>query len=149
MTRLYSFRPAISLRRRKFHGIRGWAGKPTHPPLTDFPIAAYILAAAFDIISYFAYSKGDKVTALAHDSFAAATYTIMGGAVFSLGAAITGFWDWWKGVDREKTGILGRAKHTQVWRTINFHATLMVTVTVLVVVDIILRLTQYGTGYTQ
>jgi uncharacterized membrane protein len=150
MARLYSFRPAISLRRRTFHGIRGWAGKPTHPPLTDFPIAAYVLAAAFDVISYFA-ARGSEygVSSLAHDSFAAATYVTMGGAVVSLGAALTGFWDWWKGIDRDRsTGWLGRAQHTQVWRTINTHATIMVTATVIVIIEIIVRLAQYGTGYT-
>ena len=150
MTRLYSFRPAISLRRRKFHGIRGWAGKPTHPPLTDFPIAAYVLAAAFDVISYFA-ARGSEygVSSLAHDSFAAATYVTMGGAVVSLGAALTGFWDWWQGIDRDRsTGWLGRAQHTQVWRTINTHATIMVTATVIVIVEIVVRLAQYGSGFT-
>ena len=150
MARLYSFRPAISLRRRTFHGIRGWAGKPTHPPLTDFPIAAYVLAAAFDVISYFA-ARGSEygVSSLAHDSFAAATYVTMGGAVVSLAAALTGFWDWWKGIDRDRsTGWLGRAQHTQVWRTINTHATIMVTATAIVIIEIIVRLAQYGTGYT-
>ena len=150
MPRLYSIRPAITFRGRKFRGVRGWAGKPTHPPLTDFPIVAYAFAAAFDVISYFAYQTGEReVSSLAHDSFVAATYVMMSGAVVSLGAAITGFWDWWKGIDRDRTGWLGRAKHTQVWRTINWHATVMLTVTAIVVIDVILRLTRYGDGYTQ
>ena len=33
-------------------GVRGWAGKPLHPPLTDIPVGAYVLAAAFDVISF-------------------------------------------------------------------------------------------------
>ncbi len=49
--RHFSFRPALTTRGRKFKGLRGWAGKPLHPPLTDFPIAAYVLAAVFDVIS--------------------------------------------------------------------------------------------------
>ncbi len=148
MARLFSIRPAISFKGRKFQGIRGWAGKPMHPPLTDFPIVAYSFAAAFDVISYVASKGGDKVTSLAHDSFVAATYTMIGGAVLSLGAAITGFWDWWKGIDRDRSrGLLGKAKHTQVWRTINWHATVMLTVTAIVIVDILLRLSQYGDGY--
>jgi uncharacterized membrane protein len=151
MPRIYSFKPSITLRSRKFKGVRGWAGKPSHPPFTDFPIAAYILAAAFDVISYFAARGSDyEVSSLAHDSFAAATYVTLGGAVFSLGAAITGFWDWWKGIERDRSsGWLGRAKHTQVWRTINTHATIMVTATVLVLIEIVLRLSQYGMGYTR
>ena len=43
--RKFSVRPTLTLRGRKFKGLRGWAGKPTHPPLTDFPVAAYLLAA--------------------------------------------------------------------------------------------------------
>lgn len=38
MTRLFSIKPSITLKGREFRGLRGWAGKPLHPPLTDFPI---------------------------------------------------------------------------------------------------------------
>ena len=51
--RKLSVRPTFSLHGRKFKGLRGWAGKPTHPPLTDFPIVAYLFAAAFDVIATF------------------------------------------------------------------------------------------------
>jgi uncharacterized membrane protein len=150
MPRIFSFKPSITLKGRNFKGVRGWAGKPTHPPLTDFPIAAYVLAAAFDAISYAAAAGGDGVSSVPHDAFAAATYVTIGGAVFSLGATITGFWDWWKGIERDRSvGWLGKANHTQVWRTINTHATIMVTATVLVLVEIVVRLAQYGDGYTQ
>ena len=50
--RRFSFRPALTLRGRSFKGPRGWAGKPLHPPLTDVPVGAYVLAAAFDVISF-------------------------------------------------------------------------------------------------
>src|SRR5439155_12241342 len=81
-------------------------------------------------------------------SFVAATYVMIAGAVVSLGAALTGFWDWWKGIDRDRsTGPIGKAKHTQVWRTINWHATVMLTVTAIVIVDVIVRLSQFGRGY--
>jgi uncharacterized membrane protein len=151
MPRIFSVKPSISLKGRKFRGVRGWAGKPSHPPFTDFPIAAYVLAAVFDVISFFAAKGGDDpVSSLAHDAFAAATYVTLGGAVLSLAAAVTGFWDWWKGIDRDtSTGWLGKAKHTQVWRTINTHATIMVTATLIVLVEIVVRLMQYGEGYTQ
>ena len=49
--RKFSVRPTLTLRGRKFKGLRGWSGKPTHPPLTDFPVAAYIFAAVFDVIA--------------------------------------------------------------------------------------------------
>ena len=50
--RHFSFRPSITLRGRTFKGLRGWAGKPLHPPLTDVPVGAYMLAATFDLISF-------------------------------------------------------------------------------------------------
>src|SRR5918999_5778622 len=120
MAKLFSISPPMSFRERKFKGLRGWSGKPLHPPLTDLPITAYVLAAVFDLISYVAAYGNDAAegadSGVAHDFFVAATYVIIAGAIVSLGAALTGFWDWWKGVEREKTGLLGRAKHTQVWR---------------------------------
>jgi uncharacterized membrane protein len=151
MPRIFSVKPSITLRGREFRGVRGWAGKPSHPPFTDFPIAAYTLAAVFDVVSYLSAKGGDgPVSSLAHDAFAAATYVTIGGAVLSLAAALTGFWDWWKGIDRDtSTGWLGKAKHTQVWRTINTHATIMVTATLIVLVEIVVRLSQYDEGYTQ
>jgi uncharacterized membrane protein len=44
---------------------------------------------------------------------------------------------------RRKTGPLGQAHHTQVWRTANWHMTVMLTVTTIVAVDIALRLVQF------
>lgn len=140
--RLFSIRPAITLRGRKFRGIRGWEGKPTHPPLTDFPIVCYVLAAAFDLLSFVA---GDG-SALGRNAFVAATFVTVTGLVASLGAAITGFWDWWKGLEREEaSGPIGRAKHTQVWRTANWHMTVMLTVTALVIVETIVRVSGFDT----
>ena len=51
MVRRFSVRPTLTFRGRTFKGLRGWSGKPLHPPLTDFPIVGYVLAAAFDVIS--------------------------------------------------------------------------------------------------
>src|SRR5438309_4983719 len=86
MARLFSIKPAVSFKGRSFLGIRGWSGKPTHPPLTDFPIAAYVLAALFDVISFIA--KGSHPGA-ARDALVAGTYVIIAGGVVSLGAALT------------------------------------------------------------
>jgi uncharacterized membrane protein len=154
MARFFSIKPGMTLRGRSFKGLRGLAGKPLHPPLTDIPIGAYVLVAAFDIISYIKASGGDYVegarTGIAHDFFVAGTYVIIAGAIVSLGAAITGFWDWWKGVERDSsTGWLGKAKHTQVWRTVNWHATVMLTVTAIAIADIIVRLAQFDEGYAK
>jgi uncharacterized membrane protein len=151
MTRLFSVKPGMTLKGREFRGLRGWAGKPLHPPLTDFPIVCYVLTALFDIISYCkAYGGGTGRQNAARDFFVAATYVIIAGAIVSFGTALTGFWDWWKSMDRDpSTGILGKAKHTQVWRTANWHMTAMLTVTVIVIIDIIVRLLQFPEGYTE
>jgi uncharacterized membrane protein len=133
--RLFSIRPALTFRGRRFLGIRGWTGKPSHPPLTDFPIVCYVVAAGFDVVSFALDDAG-----LGRDLFRAATFVMVVGFVISIATAITGFWDWWRGMERDRsTGFLGRAKHTQVWRTANWHMTVMVTVTVLTLVDLLLR----------
>jgi uncharacterized membrane protein len=144
VAKLFSIKPSITIKGRRFNGVRGWSGKPTHPPLTDVPIVAYVLAAVFDVVSFIAWrSKGSSSTIPA-DAFVAATWVIIAGAIASLGTATTGFWDWWKGMDRDRSsGLLGRAKHTQVWRTANWHMTVMLTVTAIVVIDIVVRLSQY------
>jgi uncharacterized membrane protein len=144
-TRLFSIRPGITLKGRRFMGIRGWAGKPTHPPLTDIPIASYVLVAAMDVVSYFA-ARGNpagRPGAVAHDFFVAGTIVLIAGGLVSLATVATGFWDWWKGMARRKTGPLGQAHHTQVWRTANWHMAVMVSVTLIVAVDIALRLVQF------
>ena len=131
--RKFSVRPALTLRGRKFKGLRGWAGKPLHPPFTDFPVAAYVLAAAFDVIS----TIGGRSHGWAHEFFHAGTYVFIGGALVSLLAALTGWWDWLKS---SKPG-------NQARRTINTHAVIMVTVTGLVLVDIVWRLNAYHRAF--
>jgi len=75
---------------------------------------------------------------------------MVAGFIVSLGAATTGFWDWWKGIPRDRSsGPIGKAKHTQVWRTINWHATVMLTVTALTIVDLLLRIPNFEEGQTQ
>jgi len=63
----------------------------------------------------------------------AGTYVFIAGGVVSVLTALTGLWDAWKSSEAG----------TQARRTINTHAAIMVTVTVLVVVDIAWRLSQY------
>lgn len=145
MARLFSIRPGIRLRGRKFLGVRGWAGKPTHPPLTDFPIVCYILAGTMDVVSYVA-ARGNPVHRpgpVARDFFFAGTIVIIAGAAISLATVTTGLFDWWKGLPRRRKGVLGRAHHTQVWRTVNWHMTVMLTVTAIVIADIAVRLSQF------
>ena len=129
----FAFRPTLTLRGRKFKGLRGWSGKPLHPPLTDFPITAYVLGAAFDVISVI----GGDSHEWAHDFWRAGTYTFIGGAIVSVFAALSGFWDAWKSSEAG----------TQARRTINAHALIMVTVTVLALVDIAWRLSKYDSEF--
>ncbi len=131
--RIFSFRPALTMRGRTFKGLRGWAGKPLHPPLTDVPVGAYTLVAAFDLISF--VGGGQE---WARDFYRAGTFTIIGGAAVSLLAALTGFWDWLKSTQ----------KGTQARRTVNAHAWTMVAVTALVLIDIGLRWFVYD-GHAQ
>jgi uncharacterized membrane protein len=102
-----------------------------HPPLTDFPIAAYVLAAVFDVIS----TIGGDTHGWARELWHAGTYTFIGGAAVSVFAALSGLWDAWKSSEAG----------TQARRTINTHATIMVTVTVLALADIAWRLNDYNT----
>ena len=128
--RKFSVRPTLTLRGRKFKGLRGWSGKPTHPPLTDVPVAAYVLAAVFDIIAVLGRHE-----TWARDFFRAGTFVFIGGAAVSVLAALTGFWDWLRSTE----------KGTQARRTANTHAWTMITVTVLALIDIALRLNVYHT----
>ena len=124
--RRFSFRPSITMSGRTSKGLRGYAGKPFHPPLTDVPITAYLFAAVFDVLSALLHSSHPEV---ARQLFVAGTWTVLGGAAVSVLAALTGWADW------HRSSEVG----TQARRTINAHAITMITVTVLVLVDLALR----------
>lgn len=126
--RALSFRPALTLRGRESHGLRGFEGKPFHPPLTDIPVGAYVLAAVFDVAS----RVGSEQT-WAHDFYRAASFVLIGGAAVSVLAALTGWLDWLRTTE----------KGTQARRTVNAHAWTMVTVTLIVLADIALRVVRY------
>src|SRR5918996_5440268 len=134
MAKLFSIKPGLSFKGRKFKGLRGWAGKPLHPPLTDIPVAAYILVAVFDVISRIA---GDDST-IGRDFFISGTHVIIAGAIVSLATALTGFWDWLRSTE----------PGTQARRTANWHMTVMLTVTAIVLADIVVRLAQWDNGAT-
>jgi len=123
---------------RKFKGLRGWAGKPFHPPLTDIPVAAYILVAVFDVISFVA-PENDPASNVARDFFIAGTHVIIAGAVVSIFTILTGFWDWLKSTPN----------NTQVWRTANWHMAVMLAMSMIVAANIMLRFAYWQTGYEQ
>ena len=127
----FSIRPTLTMKNRKFNGIRGWNGHPTHPPLTDIPVAAYILAAGFDLVSSIGGSKHEWARSMWHGG----TYLMGAGVAVSVLAALTGLWDAWKSSEAG----------TQARRTINTHATIMVAVTVLAIINLAWRLTYYHT----
>ena len=93
--RKFSIRPTLTLRGRTFKGLRGWSGKPTHPPLTDLPVAAYILGATFDVIAVVGRNQ-----AWSRDFFRAGTFLFIGGAAVSVLTALTGFWDWLRSTEK-------------------------------------------------
>ena len=128
--RKFSVRPTLTLKGRTFKGLRGWSGKPLHPPLTDFPIAAYVLGAVFDVLSII----GGEDRTWARELWHAATFVFVGGAAVSVLAAFTGLWDAW----------MSSEAGTQARRTINTHATIMMTVTVLALADVAWRLNAYN-----
>jgi uncharacterized membrane protein len=129
--RHFSFRPALAVRGRKNNGLRGLAGKPFHPPLTDVPITAYLFTAVFDVISVAVH---DGHVELARQLYLAGSWTLLGGAGVAVLAALTGTVDW---LQTSEPG-------TQARRTVNAHALIMVTVTVIVVVNLVLRIATYG-----
>jgi uncharacterized membrane protein len=134
--RRFSFRPSLTLRGRKFKGLRGFAGKPFHPPLTDVPIGAYTIVAGTDVLSKLLQNSHHAVS---FELYKGGTFTMWGGAIVSLATALTGFWDWWKSSE----------PGTQARRTINSHAWTMITATVLVVVNLIMRTWVYdNAGHT-
>jgi uncharacterized membrane protein len=129
--RRVTFRPALTLSGRKNKGLRGFAGKPFHPPLTDVPVVAYLFAAVFDVVSIAAPSGHDE---LARQLYVAGTWTLLGGGGVSLLAALTGWADWHRSSE----------PGTQARRTINAHALTMIAVTVIVIVDVLVRTIGYA-----
>jgi uncharacterized membrane protein len=118
-----SFRPALTFRGRESRGLTGFAGKPFHPPLTDIPIAAYVFALVFDLVSFLGADQS-----WSRDFYRAGSFVLIGGAAVSVLTALTGFIDW-----------LGTEKGSQVRRTASAHGWTMVTVTLIVLSNIALR----------
>ena len=83
--RKLSVRPVLTFKGRTFKGLRGWSGKPLHPPLTDVPVAAYVLAAVFDVIS----AVAGKDQTWARELWHAGTSVVIG-LLVSVGATFGG-----------------------------------------------------------
>ena len=130
--RHFAFRPSLTMSGRENRGLRGLAGKPFHPPLTDIPVAAYLFAAVFDILSV-AFAGATHAN-MARQMFLAGSWTVLGGVAVSLLAALTGWADWYRSSE----------PGTQARRTINSHAVIMLTVTAIALVDLVLRLVVFN-----
>src|SRR3712207_9425983 len=87
--RRFSFRPALDLRGRKFNGLRGFAGKPFRPPLTDVTVGAYTIGPILDIVSFVF-----RDSSWARDAHRGASMVLLVGAVSSLATVLTGYADW-------------------------------------------------------
>ena len=134
MARWFSIKPTLTMRGRKFKGIRGFAGKPFHPPLTDIPVAAYFLGGIFNLLSFLFHGSNAEAS---HNLFLAAAYTFVIGYIVAIPTILTGFWDWWKSTE----------KHTQAWRTANWHMAVMLTTQLLVLFTLLAIFANWDQGF--
>ena len=91
--------------------LKGPAGHPLHPPLTDVTVGAYTFATAMAVLSRLGVSE--------HNTATAWWIGLIAGLVVTLPTALTGFVDW---LDIE-TG-------TPLWRTATLHLSAMLSATV-------------------
>ena len=66
--------------------LKGWAGKPSHPPLTDASIGAYTVGVVMLVLG----ALGVEEEQMAHGALLA----ISGGLILALPTALTGLLDW-------------------------------------------------------
>lgn len=104
--------------------------RPVHPPLVHAPIGAIVAAAAFDVIS----AAGGGTHSWARDLFRAGTFVLMVGTVFMFPAVIAGV------VDRNRETM----PSSRTRRQVNWHAAVMSALTVLCVLEIVLRQESYA-----
>ena len=107
--------------------LKGWPGKPSHPPLTDASIGAYTVGVAMLVLG----ALGVEEEQMAHGSLLA----IGGGLALALPTALTGLLDW-----------LDIPKGTPVRTTATVHLFTMLTATVLFAVAFIGQLDGYDHG---
>jgi uncharacterized membrane protein len=107
-------------------GQSGQRVRPLHPPFTHFPIAAYVLAAGFDIISAAGGGRHPWAAQLWH----AGTFVLIAGLAICLITMVTGFAD-----------VVRLGEHSPaVIRTMTLHICTMAGVFMIGVADMTLRL---------
>jgi uncharacterized membrane protein len=107
--------------------IKGWPGKPSHPPLTDASIGAYTVGVTMLVLG----ALGVQEEQMAHGSLLA----IGGGLALALPTATTGLLDW-----------LDIPKATPPRTTATVHLFTMMTATVLFAVAFVGQLDGYDHG---
>jgi uncharacterized membrane protein len=92
--------------------LKGLAGHPLHPPLTDVTVGAYTFATAMAVLSRLGVSDQNTATAW--------WLGLIAGLIATGPTALTGFVDW-----------LDISPGTSLWRTATLHLSVMLTATIL------------------
>ena len=107
--------------------LRGRAGHPLHPPLTDATIGAYTAATAFALLSVIGVSERNMATAW--------WLALVVGLAVTVPTALAGLADW-----------LQIPRGTALWTTATAHLTAMVSATVVFLLAAILGHRGYADG---
>lgn len=110
--------------------IKGFPGKPSHPPLTDVSIGAYTVGVVMLVLGHF----GVEEEQMAHGALLA----IGGGLAVAAPTAITGLLDW-----------LDLERGSEARRTATVHLIAMVAATVLFALTFIAHLDGYDDGIVE
>jgi uncharacterized membrane protein len=110
--------------------VKGWAGKPSHPPLTDASIGAYTVGVAMLVLG----ALDVEEEAMAHGALLA----IGGGLALAAPTALTGLLDW-----------LDIPKGTPARTTATVHLLTMVSATALFALTFISHLDGYDDGQVE
>jgi uncharacterized membrane protein len=105
-------------------------GRPAHPPFTDFPLAAYVFTAGFDVIS----AIGGRQHRWSAQLWHAGTFVLLAGLAICLITMGTGFLDL----------VRFPVRSAAVTRTVVTHVCLMAAVFMIGAGDIAWRLSDYG-----
>ena len=110
--------------------IKGWAGKPSHPPLTDASIGAYTVGVAMLVFG----ALGVEEEQMAHGALLA----IGGGLALALPTALTGLLDW-----------LDLPKGSPVRTTATIHLFTMLAATAVFAVAFVTQISGYDDGQVE
>ena len=116
--------------RRLIDLLKGWPGKPSHPPLTDASIGAYTVGVAMLVLG----ALGVEEEQMAHGALLA----IGGGLALAPPTALTGLLDW-----------LDIPKGTPVRTTATVHLLAMLAATVVFALTFVAQLDGYDDGQVE